>query len=169
MVGLEQFRKDLWFRLNVFPIEIPPLRDRKGDIPSLVRYFMDRKSKELKLHPPPKLAPGAIDRLMDYHWPGNVRELENMVERALILNRTGPLSFDRLILTYQEEEPAALARREDGSLELDEVISRHIRSVLKMTKGKVHGPRGAAEVMGLNPSTLRNRMNKLGISYGRWK
>jgi transcriptional regulator with GAF, ATPase, and Fis domain len=169
MVGLEQFRKDLWFRLNVFPIEIPPLRDRKGDIPSLVRYFMDRKSKELKLHPQPKLAPGAIERLMDYHWPGNVRELENMVERALILNRTGPLSFDRLILTYQEEEPAALAHREDGSLILDEVISRHIRSVLKMTKGKVHGPRGAAEVMGLNPSTLRNRMNKLGIFYGRWK
>jgi transcriptional regulator with GAF, ATPase, and Fis domain len=169
MVQGHQFREDLWFRLNVFPIEIPPLRKRKEDIPSLVHYFVDRKSTELKLHPTPKLAPAAIDSLMEYHWPGNVRELENTVERALILNRNGPLNFDRLILTQQEEEPATLPRQEDGSLKLDEVISRHIRSVLKMTKGKVHGPRGAAEVMGLNPSTLRNRMNKLGISYGRWK
>jgi DNA-binding NtrC family response regulator len=106
---------------------------------------------------------------MGYHWPGNVRELENTVERALILNRDGPLNFDRLILTQQGEEIPTIRRQEEGPMILDEVISRHIRSVLRITKGKVHGAGGAAEVMGLNPSTLRNRMNKLGISYGRWK
>jgi transcriptional regulator with GAF, ATPase, and Fis domain len=169
MVQRHQFREDLWFRLNVFPIEIPPLRKRKEDIPSLTHYFVDRKSTELKLHPTPNLAPGAIDRLMGYHWPGNVRELENTVERALILNRDGPLNFDRLILTQQGEEIPTIRRQEEGPMILDEVISRHIRSVLRITKGKVHGAGGAAEVMGLNPSTLRNRMNKLGISYGRWK
>jgi DNA-binding NtrC family response regulator len=95
--------------------------------------------------------------------------LENTVERALILNRNGPLGFDRLILTQQEEEIPALPHQEDGPLRIDEVISRHIRAVLRLTKGKVHGPGGAAELMDLNPSTLRNRMNKLGIPYGREK
>ncbi len=82
MIASGRFREDLWFRLNVFPIMIPPLRQRREDIPALVHHFIDRKSMELKLTERPVLAPGAIDRLIAYDWPGNVRELENMIERA---------------------------------------------------------------------------------------
>ena len=97
MVRAGRFREDLWFRLNVFPIEVPPLRDRKGDIPALVQHFIERKAGELKIGETPQLAPGAIDRLMAYDWPGNVRELENLVERAMILRHRGePLRFDEL-------------------------------------------------------------------------
>ena len=99
----------MWFRLNVFPIKIPPLRERKEDITALMHHFIDRKSRELKLHPPPKLAPGAFERLKAYPWPGNVRELENVAERALILNKSGPLMFDRLDLSAQEMESSPLA------------------------------------------------------------
>jgi len=163
------FREDLWFRLNVFPVMIPPLRQRKEDIPALVNHFIERKSNELKLQTSPKLAIGAIDRLTGYHWSGNVRELENIVERELILNKDGPLRFDRFITVRQEAKPPALSVHEDEPLYLDEVISSHIQRVLKMTDGKVHGPGEAAELMGINSSTLRNRMNKLGIPYGRGK
>ena len=86
LVSMGRFRQDLLFRLKVFPIVIPPLRDRKGDIPSLVQHFVRIKSLDMKLGTIPPLAPGAMDKLMDYSWPGNVRELENAVERALILS-----------------------------------------------------------------------------------
>ena len=97
MIASGRFREDLWFRLNVFPITIPPLRQRREDIPALVHHFIDRKSMELKLTERPVLAPGAIDRLIAYDWPGNVRELENMIERALIQHRGGVLSFETLL------------------------------------------------------------------------
>jgi len=167
MVKAKQFREDLWFRLNVFPIHVPPLRERKEDIPALLRHFLERKSRELKLAAPPPLARGVIDRLMDYHWPGNVRELENMVERALILNKGEPLTFDGLPGGKQGDRSSIPGEPQDHSLKLDEVVSRHIRRVLEMTNGKVHGKGGAAEVLEINPSTLRNRMNQLGIPYGR--
>ncbi len=167
MVESNQFREDLWFRLNVFPIMIPPLRKRKRDIPALVNHLIERKSRELNLHTPPKLYTGAIDHLMAYNWPGNVRELENILERAMILNKTGSMKLDQLILPQQEDETSGLPVAEDEPLKLDEVVSRHIRRVLKMAKGKVRGPGGAAELLGINPSTLRNRMERLGIPYGR--
>ena len=96
MVKNKQFREDLWFRLNVFPILVPPLRDRTNDIPALVRHLIERKAKELKLSDTPDLAPGGIETLMAYDWPGNVRELENVIERALILHRGASLHFDEL-------------------------------------------------------------------------
>jgi len=167
MVKAKQFREDLWFRLNVFPIRIPPLRERKEDIPALVRHFLERKSRELKLSASPPLAPGVIDRLMAYPWPGNVRELENVIERALILSKGRPLTFDDLTVGKSEDKSKTPFSTEDEPLRLDEVTSRHIRRVLERTKGKVHGKGGAAEVLGINPSTLRNRMNQLGIPYGR--
>ena len=167
MVKENQFREDLWFRLNVFPIEIPPLRERKEDIPALVHYFIKGKSRELRLLKPPTLAHGAIDRLMTYSWPGNVRELENVIERAMILRKDGPLTFDHLVPFSKEVEAPLFQAQKNEPLKLDEVVSRHIQQVLKMTKGKVHGPGGAAELLGINPSTLRNRMNQLGIPYGR--
>jgi len=167
MVKAKQFREDLWFRLNVFPIRTPPLRERKEDIAALVHYFIGRKSRELKLQTPPPLAHGVIDRLMAYHWPGNVRELENVIERALILSKGTPLVFDDLIGGEPDESSFIPSGTQAIPLKLDEVMFQYIRQVLEMTNGKVHGKGGAAEVLGINPSTLRNRMNQLGIPYGR--
>jgi len=171
MVSSNDFREDLWFRLNVFPITIPPLRERKEDIPALVHHFAERKSKELKFHAAPTLAPGAIDRLKSYHWPGNVRELENVVERALIQKRgqnsSGPLMFERFISPQQEKHTPILSEQGDESLMLDDVMSIHIQKILNRTKGKIHGPEGAAEILGIHPNTLRNRMDKLGIAFRR--
>jgi transcriptional regulator with GAF, ATPase, and Fis domain len=167
MVRAKEFREDLWFRLNVFPIRLPSLKERNGDIPALVNHLIKRKSRELKLQISPSLAPGAIDRLMAYHWPGNVRELENVIERALILSKGTPLVFDDLFEAKQDRNLTTPVAAENSSLRLDELMSHHIRRVLESTNGKVHGKGGAAEVLGINPSTLRNRMNQLGITYGR--
>jgi transcriptional regulator with GAF, ATPase, and Fis domain len=166
MVKLHQFREDLWFRINVFPIWIPPLRERSSDIPALLQHFISLKARELKLPDIPTLSPGAIDPLMEYHWPGNVRELENVIERAMILNPTGPLTFEHLN-PEQKKKTLELHRQSEETDNLDAEISRHIRRVLSKTKGKVNGPDGAAAFLGINPSTLRNRMKKLGIDYGR--
>jgi transcriptional regulator with GAF, ATPase, and Fis domain len=166
MVKLHEFREDLWFRLNVFPVWIPPLRERTVDIPALLQHFITTKARELNLPAIPTLAPGAIDSLMAYHWPGNVRELENIVERAMILNPTGPLTFDHLNLG-QTKKTVALQEQNEATDNLDEVISRHIRRTLVKAQDKVSGPDGAAALLGINPSTLRNRMKKLGIAYGR--
>ncbi len=116
----------------------------------------------------PILSSGAIDPLMRYHWPGNVRELENVIERALILNPRGPLTFEHLN-PEQKKKTLELRVQSEETGNLDDVISRHIRRVLSKTKGKVNGPDGAATLLGINPSTLRNRMKKLGIDYGRKK
>jgi transcriptional regulator with GAF, ATPase, and Fis domain len=167
MVRAGQFREDLWFRLNVFPIHVPPLRDRKEDIPSLLHHFLGKKSHELKLPAIPDLAPGALDRLLCYAWPGNVRELENVVERELILNRGAPLDFKTVSEGDDDAARAADAGEARQMLGLDAVSADHIRRVLKMSGGVVHGSRGAAALLGINPSTLRSRMKKLGISYGR--
>ncbi|WP_339135817.1 MAG: sigma 54-interacting transcriptional regulator [Candidatus Electrothrix sp. GW3-4] len=168
MVAQNTFREDLWFRLNVFPIQIPPLRERKEDIPALLQYFIRQKTKELNLPAVPSIFPGAIDFLLSYSWPGNVRELGNIVERAMILNSAGPLTFDHLnpVDTKTNTEEISSHQKEQA-LDLDSVISRHIRSVLSQTDGKVNGEDGAAALLGVNPSTLRNRMKKLGIPYGK--
>ena len=169
MVKRKLFRDDLWFRLNVFPIIIPPLRDRKEDIPALVNHFIEKKSKELEIPLLPKLAPGAMAPLMAYAWPGNVRELENVIERALILSKGRPLTFDNIVWPDDNREHGEPTTRIDDFLNLDHVISKHIQHALHTTKGKVHGPSGAAQLLGLNPSTLRHRMRKLGILHGRGK
>jgi transcriptional regulator with GAF, ATPase, and Fis domain len=164
MVKNHHFREDLWFRLNVFPIWIPPLRDRRSDIPALLQHFVDLKSRELKLPAIPSVTPGSVESLMAYHWPGNVRELQNLVERALILNPTGPITFEHLGPPMAEGNPLQRESSENVAT-LNEVASQHIREVLQQTGGKVHGKGGAAELLGVNASTLRNRMNKLGIRY----
>ena len=172
MVETGQFRKDLWFRLNVFPIEVPPLRDRLCDIPVLVQHFMERKAVALKVGEPPSLADGALESLTSYHWPGNVRELENVVERAMILHRGEPLRFDDLGSSFAENASTEASTEDQsgtGGLprDLDTVIKQHITRVLGLAGGKVHGPGGAAELLGVNPNTLRHRMGKLGIQFGR--
>jgi DNA-binding NtrC family response regulator len=170
MIASGRFREDLWFRLNVFPISIPPLRQRREDIPALVHYFIDRKFKELKLTGRPVLAPGASDRLMAHEWPGNVRELENLIERCLIQHRgAGALSFETLlpILHPKDRDVAQDSGRNRDLVPLDEITARHIRQALKVAGGKINGPGGAAQILGLHPNTLRARMNRLGIPYGR--
>ena len=159
----------MWFRLNVFPIYIPPLRERKEDIPAFVRHFIAKKSRELKVPVPPKLAPGAIDRLSTYNWPGNVREMENVVERALIVNHREPLKFENIGLHPHQKKVEKRFDFNDSPPRYDEIVSSYIHQILVTTNGKIHGPRGAAEVMGINPSTLRSKMKKLGISYKRKK
>jgi transcriptional regulator with GAF, ATPase, and Fis domain len=165
MVRSGRFREDLWFRLNVFPIAVPPLRDRPSDIPALVQHFIGRNAGELKIGETPRLAPGAIDDLMAYGWPGNVRELENLVERAMILHRGEPLRFDDLARLSSEEVGSIPLATDEETLDLDTFVARHIRKVLGITGGKIHGPGGAGELLGINPNTLRYKMRKLGIPF----
>ena len=166
LLNMNEFREDLWYRLNVFPIHIPPLRNRKIDIVPLIKHFIKIKSIELQLPRPPSLSPGTIDRLIEYHWPGNVRELQNVIERALIVNEGEEIEIDpfparKQKIPYENKESGA------QSLRIDDINIRHIERVLKMTEGKIHGPGGAAELLSINAGTLRNRMKKLGIIYGR--
>jgi transcriptional regulator with GAF, ATPase, and Fis domain len=182
MMGEQKFRADLFFRLRVFPIRIPPLRERATDIPALVRHFILKKSREMKRLHLPSPCPDAMGRLMAYHWPGNIRELENAVERSLILDRSNlllfkeigspepnaiPLSapFNRAVSTEsgRGDSPAC----QQVSLELDQVLIAHIRHVLDLCKGRVEGEKGAAKVLNIHPSTLRKRMKKLNILFGR--
>ena len=167
MVAEGRFREDLWFRLNVFPIIVPPLRERKSDIPSLFRHFLNLKSRELGISPP-TLAPGAMTRLMEYDWPGNVRELENVVERELIRAPYSEMMFGSL--QHQGSaasggETAAPSRSTENIPALDEVMAEHIQKVLKLTGGKINGPGGAAAILKINPNTLRSRMEKFAIKY----
>ncbi len=169
MVLENRFREDLWFRLNVFPLIIPPLRQRREDIPALALHFISKKSREIGIKNLPTIAPGALDRMMRYNWPGNVRELENLVERELILHRNGLLTFDFLppVSVSSMESTDFMEGSSPETLRLDTIVAAHINHVLQVTKGKINGPGGAAELLGVHPNTLRARMNRLGIRYGR--
>ena len=163
-----RFREDLWFRLNVFPIQLPPLRQRKEDIPTLVQWFIDRKSREMGLPEQPTISPGAMDRLIAYDWPGNVRELQNIMERELILSRGQPLNFAHLGWRQPADVLAAPPEVDTkGILPLDRVVADHIRNALAAAGGRIQGNGGAAQLLGVNPSTLRARMRKLAIPFGR--
>jgi len=167
MLSEGRFREDLYFRLRVFPIMIPPLRNRKNDIPNLVQHFMQKKARDMGLAEIPTLAPESVDRLMNYDWPGNVRELENAVERALILSQGAPLIFHDLENNRSFQTGQVLGPVERDALNLDKITARHIRGVLELTRGRVDGERGAARLLGVNPRTLRHRMKKLGVPFGR--
>jgi len=156
-----KFREDLFYRLNVFPIRMPSLRNRREDIPQLVWAFVKEfgrcMGKTIEAIPRPTL-----EGLQQHEWPGNIRELRNVVERAMILSR-GP--------TLQIELPSSpkVARAEEPSddLSLEEVERRHILAVLQKTCWRVSGRDGAAALLGLKPTTLGSRMAKLGIVRGR--
>jgi transcriptional regulator with GAF, ATPase, and Fis domain len=158
------FRADLYYRLGVYPILIPPLRERRADIPALISHFMEKKVHEMGLRVTPTLAPGAIDRLRGYNWPGNVREVANVVERALIQSNGKPLTFDDIGVA-----PRQVSEAPSGPFKLEEMEAQHIMQVMKMANGKIEGKNGAAEILGINPATLRHRMRKLGIPFGRGK
>ena len=175
MISEKQFREDLYFRLKVFPIKIPPLRERKSDIPALVQHFMQQKAREIALRGIPTLAPGAIETLIDYDWPGNVRELENTVERALIIHREKPLQFTDIIpKTKPSNRSEALSVNVHSVSHtaglfptLDSNITAHIVNALKLCGGRVEGRYGAAILLNVKPATLRQKMRKLNIPFGR--
>jgi len=174
MMKTKEFREDLWFRLNVFPITIPPLRHRKEDIPSLINYFVERKTREMKLKYRPVPAPREMEKLQHYTWPGNVRELENTVERELIrhqLQSAGqPLrfqDFENMPGAEPESESIESQQFEEELLHLDDINRVHIQKVLKKTNGKIQGKDGAAAILGIHSSTLRHRLIKLGIPFGK--
>jgi PAS domain S-box-containing protein len=150
------FRADLYYRLNVFPIHIPPLRERKDDIPHLVRHFVMKQgmrlSKRIETVPPK-----TMDALMSYSWPGNVRELANIIERAVIISPGKTLELgDWLAKTAETSGAASIAT-------LEELEKKHILEVLALTGWKVSGEKGAAKILGMKPTTLESRMKKLGI------
>ena len=167
LVDKGQFREDLYFRLSVFPISVPPLRERSNDIPALVHHFILKKAREMVMPAIPTFAPGEIDRLMAYNWPGNVRELENAVERAIILSDAKYVTFADIIGRPAPSSGKGGPPGEQETERLDQVEARHIEAVLKKAAGKVSGKGGAAELLGINPNTLRHRMRKLGIRFGR--
>jgi len=153
--------------LKVFPIVLPPLRERRADIPALVSHFMTKKSREMGLVEIPTLAQGGIDKLMQYDWPGNVRELQNAVERAIIIAQGTPLTFDEIGALIPTRTTVESPPQEAAFLGLEEAMVDHIRRALMATGGRVGGEKGAAKLLNMNPSTLRTKMRKLGIPFGR--
>ena len=145
------FREDLFYRLNVFPITVPPLRERRSDIPLLVRYFVHKHSQRIRKRIE-TISPAVMDQLVRCNWPGNVRELENAIERAVILSRDGSLSFGELQLQETHIVPLQEAERE--------IVLRALRDC----RGVIGGPKGAALKLGLKRTTLNSRLRKLGIS-----
>jgi formate hydrogenlyase transcriptional activator len=160
LVADKEFRSDLYYRLNVFPITIPPLRDRREDIPLLSRWFTQKFASRMR-KPILSIPARTLSALTEYHWPGNVRELENLIERAVILS-SGP----ELEVSLPELKAPAIAVRAEGAyqnLALEGAERAHILNVLSNTNWIIGGPRGAASKLGLNRSTLRSKMRKLGI------
>jgi formate hydrogenlyase transcriptional activator len=159
MVEDRQFRSDLYYRLNVFPIRVPPLRERPEDIPLLVQYFSQKYARRMQKRIE-SIPVAAMRKLARWHWPGNVRELQNLVERAVILTRSSTLAISVPELGNHGMNPAPTRA---GSLDEQDRIVR----VLKETKGRVGGPSGAAARLGLKRTTLITRMKKMGIDLRR--
>ena len=185
MVEAGRFREDLWYRISVFPMRLPALRERTEDIPALAAHFAARAGERLGAGP---LTPSADDlaRLIAYPWPGNVRELASVIERAAILGHgkrlevAAALGADgrRSVTLARPAAPAyhaapvsasSEAARTSAFARLDEAMVRHIEGALTQTGGRIEGPRGAAALLAINPHTLRARMRKLGIDWSRFR
>ncbi len=164
-----RFREDLYYRLHVFPIHVTTLKERKDDIPLLAKHFVDLSVKELRC-PKPRLTRAAVARLQNYDWPGNVRELRNVIERAVILARGGSLFFD-LPATDSAPPPASSAPPPGANAgsdyfteaEMQRRERENLIAVLERSGWKIKGPNGAAELLGVKPTTLLSRMKKMGI------
>jgi formate hydrogenlyase transcriptional activator len=156
------FRADLFHRINIFPIVVPSLRERKEDIPLLARHFLQKFSiktgKRFTSFPDSEM-----EKLISYNWPGNIRELENVIERSVILSQSSIFKLPEMIIAPRS---GRISETSEG-MTLREMEKQHILRTLDKTNGKVRGPGGAAEILDINPSTLYSRMKKLGISKGR--
>ena len=153
-----RFRQDLYYRLNVFPITVPPLRHRRGDIPALVEHVLHRLTRSLA-KPIDEVPPQVMRLLESYDWPGNIRELENVLHRAIILSSDGVISLSDIALS-------AVRVTASVGTTLEEIERNHIQRMLSTTLWRIEGRRGAAELLGMKPSTLRSRLRKLGIRRG---
>jgi formate hydrogenlyase transcriptional activator len=173
------FRADLFYRLNVFPLEVPPLRDRRLDIPELAMFFLQRFSKRLGKRIE-MVSQSTLDQLLAYSWPGNIRELQNVIERAVVLSQGSVLAFEDNLLPADVSVYSPGAKRHNAGADcaaseirdtgrssapcsLEDVERRHMLMVLQKTGGLIEGPNGAARILKVNPSTLRGRMKKMGI------
>jgi formate hydrogenlyase transcriptional activator len=160
MIANREFREDLFYRLNVFPVPLPPLRERREDIPLLVRYFTQKYARRMNRRIE-TIPSEAMEALTHWNWPGNVRELENFIERAVILTRGSALHVPVSELRNGAEAPAAAA-----PTTLEEAEREHIQRALRECKWVVGGRAGAAIRLGLKRTTLQSRMQKLGIRRG---
>jgi len=151
-----RIREDLWYRLNVFPITLPPLRDRKTDIPLLVNHFVKIIGKRVgkEIH---RISSSVMEELVAYDWPGNVRELKHVLERSVIISDSDSLSL------YERLTPSSKQPPSNKALSHAEMEHHHILRVLEQTRWVVEGPKGAARILKLHPNTLRYRMKKHGI------
>jgi transcriptional regulator with GAF, ATPase, and Fis domain len=163
-VAANRFRQDLYFRLSVFPLEVPPLRERREDIPTLAVHFVARIAARLHV-PAPRLSEANVAELCRYAWPGNVRELQNVIERAVILSQRKPLHLDLRepagagVVGLAAGFPAPLTRKQ-----LLELERRSIQEALQKSGGKIYGPGGAAELLGMRPTMLSSKIAALGIN-----
>src|SRR5262249_39036672 len=157
MVADKKYRGDLYYRINVFPVTIPPLRERAEDIPALARFFTQRCSRRLK-KPIESISSQAMAALTGYHWPGNVRELEHFIERAVILTQ-GP----ELEVLVSELRPASAVTASPNVSTLETAEREHILRALEETNWVIGGPHGAAVRLGMKRTTLQSRMQKLGL------
>ena len=165
-----RFRQDLYYRLSVFPIELPPLRERREDIPDLAQYFLKLASERVGKSGL-RLAPEQLRELQSYDWPGNIRELQNVMERAVILASDGELQFALAQALAPEPVPKSLtptATPESTApatlAELKQTERALIESALKQTHGKIYGPQGAAALLGIRPTTLASKLSRMGIA-----
>ena len=178
MVAEGAFREDLWYRIAVFVVRIPPLRERIEDIPSLAGHFALRAARRLGT-PPLVPTPQDNDLLVSYDWPGNVRELSAVIERAAILGMGRRLEVAAALgvntrIAPREANPARLlpavqAHNGEAIITLDSAMAQHIKLALERTHGRIEGPHGAAKLLGINPYTLRARMRKLGIDWASFR
>jgi transcriptional regulator with GAF, ATPase, and Fis domain len=177
-----RFRADLYFRLNVFPVVVPPLREREDDVVLLAHFFVDRFAREFR-KPIERIAPEALERFLAYPWPGNVRELSNVIERAVVLARGSVLDLapglELELASAGRAAPLAAGpapgmpaapearRTPEPGRTLEEMERRHVQETLDATGWVIEGPRGAAASLGLSASTLRSRMKRLGVRRQR--
>jgi transcriptional regulator with GAF, ATPase, and Fis domain len=168
-----RFREDLFYRLSVFPIEVPPLRQRGDDIVQLAAHFLERASQAFG-HRPLTLSKQQAALLKQYTWPGNIRELKNVIERAVILSQGKVLRLDLAMATILEHDAETSATSAAASGDriltedaIDELIRRNTVAALRTANWRVSGPKGAAKILGIKPTTLADRMKKLGISRPR--
>jgi transcriptional regulator with GAF, ATPase, and Fis domain len=164
------FRQDLYYRVSVFPIQLPPLRERRDDILPLAAHFVEQIARRMN-RPEPQLTEAGMKQLISLEWPGNVRELQNAVERAFILAKGGFLQFDWLQAADVQSALPANTRGVLTSAELKRYERENLAAALAQAQGKVFGPKGAAALLGMKPTTVISRIKALGLEWRKlsWK